>query len=394
MDKATARAAVTALQSRLPNRFTTGYADRARQLIDDPGEMNQGYYGTCGPAAAVRALLLYDRAKFVDLVESVFDPQRPVFNGIRVAPDKLLAQRQTEIARKSGMYPPPPDPSAYDHHYDLDFILAGSLYTYLEQAGSVVYERQRDYSESIVRLVGVPGDELVLTTFGTDLGPALNAGLTTDPGLIRSFEIHGDLIARRLGYRLDGLKINNIERLGAYAWEIGLITSRGDRKFVIEETPTGFRLIVLVPGESQGIGFATGDLALDHEGITTLMRRVVGVASAQLVTRRDSSAEKKVQQALTQPNAYVIGLVKGYAEWNRAHADASARTFTAPAAPPARIDDRPAPHIEHHLMVHGITRSEPDDVVDVWSWATSYTVRMRAMHTGSYFHGYLVGQVI
>src|SRR4051812_12907401 len=149
VNQATAKTTITALQARLPGRLSTEYAARAHRLIDNPDLVNQGYYGTCGPSAAVRALLLYDRGKFVDLVTAVFDPARPTFNGIMAAPDTLYQARLDEIARKRALYPAPPDPSAYQDVQDFDFILASSLYTFLKASDDAVFLRQRQYSESI-----------------------------------------------------------------------------------------------------------------------------------------------------------------------------------------------------------------------------------------------------
>ncbi len=394
MDQAQAKNAIDALGRRLPHRLITAYAARAKTLIDDPDQVNQGYYGTCGPAAALRALLLSDRAKFVGLTTAVFDPAAPVFNGIKAEPANLYEARINEIATKRARYPDPPDPDAYIDRYDFDFILASSLYTFLAAADDVLFRRQRDYSESIVRLVGTAGEQLVITTFTGDLTAALTAGDTRAPDLINAFELHGDLIAARLGYRLDGLKIKKIAPLFANVWTIAMTTAHGDREYVIEHAPDGFRLVAMVAGETGGIGFSTGDLALDQDGIKALMSQVVGMTGVRLVRRMDFSAEEIVRKALAKPNAFVVGLVKGYDEWNEASKSPAARTFDQPARPPAPIVGRPTPDIEHHLAVLGITRNGEYDDVDVWSWATRYTVKIRSRHLGSYFFGYLTGQAV
>lgn len=394
MNQAQAKTAIDALHARLAVSFTAAYAGRAKTLIDFPDQVNQGYYGTCGPSAALRALLQYDLDKFVALVTAVFDPAQPVFNGRRVLPEKLYEARRAEIAKKSAMYPAPPDVNAYQDTYDLDFILGSSLYTFLEKADDELFRRQRDYSESIVRLVKTRDDQLVVTTFHANLRPALTAGHLRDPGLVDAFGIHSESITKELGYPLDGLKIKAIATIAPTAWSITFGTDRGDRHFVLEEASVGFRLIVMVSGETGGIGFSTGDMALDQDGIKALMTQVVGMRSAQLVRRIDSSAEEAVRKALLLRNSYVVGLVRGYDEWNEASKTVTARTFNNAAKPPPTNAGRPTSHIEHHLAVHGITRNGNYDDVDVWSWATPYRVRIPAMHTGSYFYGYLIGQVV
>jgi hypothetical protein len=83
-------------------------------------------------------------------------------------------------------------------------------------------------------------------------------------------------------------------------------------------------------------------------------------------------------------------MVKGYEEWSTASREADAPTFRRAARPPARIEGRAVPEIEHHLVVHGITDNGNHRDVDVWSWATRYTVSILAPHLRSYFYGFLL----
>jgi len=397
VDPTAAKTAITALQRRIPTQFTLAYANRAIELIDDPDKVNQGYYGTCGPTAALRALLLHDRAKFVNLTTAVFDPAHPVFNGITASSQTLLDARLAEIARKRALYEPAPHPEAYKDDFDLDFILASSLYTFLQKANDRVYADQRYYSESIVRLVSVDADQIVVTTLSGDHSAALNAGNKKDPDLIAALDTHSDHIASRLGYRLDGLRIKDIGVLAGLGWTVTFQTDRGDRQFFIEPTPSGFRLVARVAVEAGGIGFATGDLALDQDGIKALMHDVVGVRSVTLAKRSapnvDDSVRRVLQQTGPNDHFYVFGLVKAYDEWNAAAESVNARTFNRPAKPPAKIERRPAPEIEHHLVILGITKSGDYNDVEVWSWAKRFTVRIRADFMSSYIYGYLHGQV-
>jgi hypothetical protein len=402
VDQATAKAAIDALHARIPVRLTLDYANRAKRLIDVPDELDQGYYGTCGPISAIYTLLRLDREKFVALVTAVFDDTAPEFNHIRVTPDKLYDARVAEIGKKAAMYG-----GGYDHGHDLDFFLAGGLYTFLQRKDPALYDQQRDYSEHIVRLVGTTGNELVLSKFPVDLTAALTAGVSADPShgrkqahseIIRVLASQVDPISRKLGYPLDGLRITSViphpalpDRWVLY-FDLG---NRGVREFIMKKAGArDFHLISEVPYESGGIGFATGDLALNQDGIKALMSEVVGVPSATLIVRRDPRAEERVREALAKPNSYVIGLVKGYDEWRNASMTATARTFAAPATPPAKIEGLAAPDIEHHLIVTRIARNGTNDDFDVWSWGTPYTVNIKITHTGSYFYGYLVGQVV
>jgi hypothetical protein len=394
VDQAAAKTAINGLQRRLAHRLTPAYAKRAAELIDDPDKVNQGYYGTCGPTAALRTLLLHDRAKFVNLMTAVFDPAQPVFNGVRVAPDTLYEARLDEIARKRAAYPPAPSPSAYQDTFDFDFIVGSSLYTFLKAADDRLFLAQRHYSESIVRLVSVDADQIVLATLTGDFSAALDAANKRDPDLLAALDIHADEIARKLGYRLDSLGIKDIRDLAGVAWTIVFTTDRGDREFVIERTPKGFLLAAMVTGETQGIGFSTGDMALDQDGIKALMSQVIGVRSAVLAERIDPSVDETVRKAIAKPNSYVFGLVKGYDEWVTAQNSPTERTFDRAAKPPAPIAHRSAPQLEHHLVILGITRNGEYNDVEVWSWGERFTVRIRPHHMGSYLYGYVHGQVV
>lgn len=138
-----------------PGGFTVSYKNRALELLNDPDALNQGSYGTCGMAAAVRALLIEEPLKFVRLLDAIF--RRSAFNGT-VIPEKLgtgksvlLHQRQKMIQNKVQVSP------NYDADYDLDFICSRSLAKILKMKDQTLYDRLKVLGESFVANFNVKG---------------------------------------------------------------------------------------------------------------------------------------------------------------------------------------------------------------------------------------------
>jgi hypothetical protein len=388
---------IDALHGLHPDRLTAAYAARAKALIDNPDLVDQGYYAICGPIAALRVLLTCHLDKFIELTEAVFKTDPPMFNGIkRVDPANLLPARRREIAAKSALYPSPPDPNAYSDRADFDFILGASLNTFLHRIDAATYIAQRSYSESLVPMVGVSAGQAVLATFSGDLTSLLDDHGSDRSKLAGIVGLYADEIARKLGYKIDTLRIGAIRELVPHtAWAVTFPTDSGDKEFVFSRNDVthDFQMEAMVVGETGGVGFATGDLGLDQDGLAMVMVKVLGFPASRFVKRMDAKTDVQATKNLPVAGSFVLGLVKGYAEWKTAYQDPTKRTFDSRRAP-VTVVGRPTPDVEHHLVILGVAKNADGYVhVTVWSWTARFTVRIAPHLMNDYIHGYLYGQV-
>lgn len=380
MDIAEAKQAVTDLRTAQPS-FTGPDVARANRLIDHPDDLNQYFWGTCGMAAAVRSFLLYDRARFVELLRAVYAGS--AFNGIATGPGALLAGRVNQRDAKAAQ----PMGAPYEPLFDLDFVLTRSLGKLLKIRSPKMYEAQTLFSEQIARLFNVKEPFLDAFTLGPEHIATLNAG-KVDADLAFELKIKGWRLGQVAGFTVD-LPTTSIETvIPGDRWVLRFDAGGRERVLRVLRTAAGPLQVAVDVRGSETAFRDQGDLGLDADGIKALMLNVVGAPTATITRMAPASpkaAVDAVNAQLSGPKPYVYALIRSFDDWTKANFDAAERTFAKPPTAPAPIWGRAEPEGEHIVAINGPIRPEGTNyVVPVWTWKNTFEVRIPAAHLAGY----------
>ncbi|MFD9204862.1 hypothetical protein ACFVZM_01100 [Streptomyces sioyaensis] len=380
MEIAEAKQAVSDLRTAQPS-FTGPDVARANTLIDNPDQLNQYFYGTCGMAAVVRSLLQHDRARFVQLLRAVYEGTD--FNGITTGPGVLLKGRLKQRDAKATQ----PMEVPYGPLFDLDFVLTRSLGKLLKIRSPRMYEAQTLFSEEIVRLFNVTEPFLDAFTLDPEHIATLNAG-KVDDDLAFDLRIKGWRLGQVAGFTVDPHTTSIETRTPGDHWVLRFDTGGRERVLRILRTAAGPLQVAVDVRGSESAFRDQGDLGLDSDGLKTLMLNVAGAPTAT-ITRIAPSAPQTavdvVNAQLAGVKPYVYALIRSFDDWTRANFDASARTFPASPTPPAPIWGRTEPEGEHIVAINGPIRKEADFyAVPVWTWKNAFEVRVPAAQLAGY----------
>ncbi len=380
MEIAEAKQAVRDLRVAQPS-FTGPDAVRANTLIDDPDDLYQYFWGTCGMATVVRSFLQHDRARFVQLLRAVYEGTD--FNGIPTGVGVLLKgrlnQRDAKAAQPMGV--------PYGPDFDLDFVLTRSLGKLLKIRSPQMYEAQTLFSEEVARLFNVKEPFLDAFTLDPEHIATLNAGkLDADLGF--DLRIKGWRLGQVAGFTVD-LPTTSIEtKTPGDHWVLKFKAGGRERVLRILRSAAGPLQVAVDVRGSESAFRDQGDLGLDGDGLKALLLQVAGAPTATITRIRPSAPQAAVDMvnaALAGAKPYVYALIRSFDDWSLANWDASERTFPNPPTPPAPIWGRTEPEGEHIVAINGTIRKEADFyVVPVWTWKNAFEVRVPVAHLAGY----------
>ncbi|WP_460061005.1 hypothetical protein [Streptomyces sp. YKOK-I1] len=379
MEIAEAKQAVNDLATAQPS-FTGPDRARAETLLGNPDAVNQYQYGTCGMAAVLRSFLQHDRARFVELLRAVYAGTD--FNGIATGPDVLLKRRLDQRDAKAAH-----TTQAYEPLFDLDFVLARSLGKLLKLRSPEMYEAQTLFSQEIAALFNAKDPFLDAFTLDPEHIATLNAGVL-DAELSFDLRIKGWRLGSVAGFTID-LPTAKIEtKVPGDHWELSFKAAGGDRRLRILRTAAGPLQVAVDVHASESSLRDQGDLGLDSDGLRALLLNVAGAPTATITPIAASAPQRAVDVANAQlagTKPYVYALIRSFGDWAKAYGSASERTFSAPPTAPAPLWGRPEPEGEHIVAVNGAIRKEGDHyVVPVWTWKSTFEVRIPSARLGGY----------
>ncbi|MEV4947374.1 hypothetical protein [Streptomyces sp. NPDC053755] len=392
MDLAQAKQALGVLRAAEPS-FEPPDEARAKTLLDQPDAVNQGYYGTCGLTAIVRSYLQHDRARFVELLRAVYSGTP--FNGIATGRDVLLGRRTVQRDNKAAQVSQT-TPVPYVPLFDLDFVLARSLGKLLKIRSPEMYEAQALVSEEIARLFNAKEAFLDVFTLDAEHVAALDAA-AVDPGLSFDLNLKGWRLAQVAGFTVDPGSLRIHPQTPGRHWVLVFQAGGRERVLRILRAATGVLRVAVDVRNSESAFRDQGDLALDSDGLRTVLQNVAG-ASRVTVTRirpdSPQSAVDAVNAELAGGKPYVYGFVRSFDDWASAQRDAHQRTFGKAATPPAPIWGRGEPEGEHIIALNGPIRREGGSfVVPVWTWGAAFEIRVAEAHLAGYLPVVVHGRI-
>lgn len=386
-----ARAAVQAVQDLGAKRgeFGASEQDRAKLLLADPDQLNQGYYGTCGMAAIVRSLLRHDRAKFVELLHAVYEgtPFHGIATGDGVLLKGRLKQRDRKAARHGAQY--------YDA-IDLDFILLRSLGKLLKIQSPKMYESQTLFSEEIARLFNAKQPYLDICTLDVRHSAVLDTA-KVDDRLLADLGAHELRLKQLAGFGIDRGSITVEVVTPDQVWNLKFTAGGAARTLQVRRILDHLDVGLDVQGSEVALR-NEGDLGLDAVGLAYLAERVVGLRRPTVTKATPATAAAAVAAVNAQlagPAPYVYAFILSFDDWSRANHDDTQRTFPGAPTPPAPIWGRVKPEGEHIIAINGPIRTEGrQTVVPVWTWANAFEVRMPTEHLAGYLPIFVHGTVV
>jgi hypothetical protein len=151
---------------------------------------------------------------------------------------------------------------------------------------------------------------------------------------------------------------------------------------------------IAVTTKADDLLYGRGHLAVDKDGMLTMLRKVVGFAKSDLGYQDSELAIKQVNDVLAGPAPFAYGGINGFAEFVGAKGSAAARTFDGSPTPEANVYGMAPPEFAHWVAVTGPIGQTPTHyTVPVWTWQTSFTVTIKKSLIGEYFARFALGQV-
>ncbi|NEA49712.1 hypothetical protein [Streptomyces sp. SID10815] len=399
MDKTQAKDAADEL-ARASAAFVL-HLTRAKTIIDDPDKLNQGFYGVCAMTAAVRTLLLHDRARFIELLRAVFDPGNPGFRGLAADSAALLDHRLAQADAKKKRFLTAG--RTYVELYDLDFILSRALGKLIKVADPAVYRNQCAFSERITKMFNVKGEWIELFRLPGTHTATLGAGVI-DEALRRDLAYKSVPMLVACGFELDLATSKVTTVMAGSEWQISHPLPDGTPRTVsvVQDGSTpGEELLVRyrLGGPLRG----DGDLGLDRDGLEFLMRQVVRASAVSSSIRESAVAVTEANTAFgAGAGSFVYAMINGSRRFMQAAGAArrnapatdAAFDFSTPAPPGPDVWGRAHPVCTHVVDVTGPIREEGDVyVLPVWTWATRFEARIPRKLMGEYVYGYVYGRI-